>query len=163
MLGDFGGEWSMRNSLLTIGALAGGLLFAAPVVAQNGSIEGVWLTPQESEMTIGACVEGYCGYISRIVITDEIRAKYGDAVDAITNYTDYNNKNPALRDRPIQGLQILTLRAAKEPGHFEGEIYSPEDGNTYAGYLEVVGPDRLKLKGCAMMVLCQEQVWQRVR
>lgn len=153
----------MRNRLGILTALAGGLLFAAPALAQNVNIEGVWLTPSQSEMTISSCVEGYCGYISRIVITDEIRAKYGDEVDTVTNYTDYNNKNPALRDRPVHGLQILTLRAAAKPGSFEGEIYSPEDGNTYDGFLEVVGPDRLKLKGCAMMVFCQEQEWRRVR
>jgi uncharacterized protein (DUF2147 family) len=157
----------MRHPLISFLALAGGLMLAqlaTPALAQNRSaIEGVWLTPQQSEMQISSCVEGFCGYISRIVITDEIRAKYGDEVDTITNYTDYNNKNPALRNRPIQGLQILTLRAAAKPGHFEGEIYSPEDGNTYAGFLEVVDANTLKLKGCAMMILCQEQAWRRVR
>ncbi len=156
----------MTNASSSIRALIGGFsaaLLAAPSLGQSApGIEGVWLTPSQSEMTISSCVEGFCGYISRIVITDEIRAKYGDGVDAVTNYTDYNNKDPALRDRPIHGLRILTLRAAAEPGHYEGEIYSPEDGNTYAGFIEVVGPDVIKLKGCAMMVLCQEQVWRRI-
>jgi uncharacterized protein (DUF2147 family) len=144
-------------------ALLGATLAAAlPSLAQAGSlIEGTWLTPQASEMTISACVEGYCGYISKIVITDEIRAKYGDEVDAVAVYTDYNNKDRALRDRPIQGLQILTLRQTDE-SHFEGEIYNPEDGNTYMGFLEVKDANVLVLKGCAMMVLCQEQLWRRI-
>lgn len=133
---------------------------AAPALGQS-PLEGVWLTPQQSEMTISACVEGYCGYISKIVITEQTRAKYGDAVDTVEVYTDYNNKNPGLRDRPIQGLQILTLRM-KDDRNYEGEIYSPEDGNTYAGYIELLGPDRLKLKGCTMRVLCAEQEWKRV-
>lgn len=135
----------------------------AAAAAQAGSlIEGTWLTPAQSEMTISACVEGYCGYISKIVITDEIRARYGDAVDSVDTYTDAMNKDPRLRSRPVQGLRILTLRQAGDPWHFEGEIYNPEDGNTYAGYLEVTGPDTMKLKGCAMMVLCQEQEWVRI-
>jgi uncharacterized protein (DUF2147 family) len=147
------------SHLAVLGGLA--MLGSAPAAAAS-LIEGTWLTPQRSEMTVAGCVEGYCGYISRIVITDEIRARYGSAVDSAVVYTDYNNKDRALRDRPIHGLQILTLRRGADDWHYEGEIYNPEDGNTYAGFLEVKGPDTLVLKGCALMVLCQEQVWRRV-
>lgn len=137
------------------------LLAGTPANAAS-LIEGTWLTPQQSEMTVSVCVEGFCGYISKIVITDETRAKYGAQVDAVTVYTDYNNKDESLRDRPIEGLQILTLRPGADALHFEGEIYNPEDGNTYMGFLEVTGPDTMVLKGCAMMILCQEQVWTRL-
>ena len=114
-------------------------------------------------MTIARCVEGYCGYISKIVVPDHIIAKYGDDLKAIgTNYTDYNNKDPRLRDRPIQDLQILTLRRGSDPRLYEGEIYNPEDGNVYAGSVQVLGPNRIKLKGCVLYVLCQEQEWRRV-
>lgn len=150
-----------HSYLVSIGGMVLALM-AAPALGQSSVIEGTWLTPSQSEMTISSCVEGFCGYISRVVITEEIRAKYGDEVDAVANHTDAKNKDPSLRHRPIQGLQILTLRAAGDPWHYEGEIYSPEDGNNYAGYIEVLGPDEIKLKGCAMMVLCQEQVWRRV-
>jgi uncharacterized protein (DUF2147 family) len=135
-------------------------LAATPAQAQS-AIEGVWLTPQQSEMTINSCVEGFCGYISKIVITDEIRAKYGAEVDAIAVYTDYNNKDPNLKDRPIQGLQILTLRQT-DASHYQGEIYNPEDGETYEGFLSVTDTNSLVLKGCAMKVFCAEQVWRRV-
>lgn len=126
-------------------------------------IEGVWLTNTKSEMTIAPCAEGYCGYISKIVVPDHIVAKYGDELKAVgTNFTDYNNKDPNLRDRPIQGLQILTLRPGGNPWYFEGEIYNPEDGNVYSGSVEVLGADSLRLKGCVLYVLCQEQQWTRV-
>lgn len=143
-------------------------LAAGPAAAQTAAgpadvIEGVWLTDSQSEMTISRCLEGFCGYISKIVITDEIVAKYGNDVAAIgTNFTDYNNKNPALRNRPIQGLQILTLRQSRNRYVYEGEIYNPEDGNVYAGAVEVVSADSIKLKGCVLYVLCQEQLWTRV-
>jgi uncharacterized protein (DUF2147 family) len=151
----------MLPKLMFAGILgAGAGLSAVPSLAQS-AIEGVWLTPQQSEMTVNACVEGFCGYISKIVITEEIRAKYGPAVDTVTVYTDYNNENPALKDRPIQGLKILTLRQT-DASHFEGEIYNPEDGKTYDGFIELTGIDTLVLKGCAMRVFCAEQVWQRV-
>jgi len=142
-------------------------MMAWPAAAQTGAesaaiIEGVWLTDSKSEMTIARCVEGFCGYISKIVVPEDIVAQYGDQLAAIDTFTDYHNKDPALRDRPIQGLQILTLRGGGNPWYFEGEIYNPEDGNVYSGSVEVTGADSLKLKGCVLYVLCQEQVWTRV-
>ena len=78
------------------------------------------------------------------------------------SYTDVNNKDPNLKSRPIQGLQILTLRPTDNPYYYEGEIYNPEDGNVYAGSVEVLRDDAIKLKGCVLYVLCQEQEWARV-
>jgi uncharacterized protein (DUF2147 family) len=143
-------------------ALAAQLATAAEA-APNSPIEGVWLTTDKSEMTIRPCDEGYCGYISKIVVPDHIIAKYGDGLKALgDNFTDYNNKDPSLRNRPIQGLQILTLRPGNNPLYFEGQIYNPEDGNVYSGSVEMLGADNLKLKGCVLYVLCQEQQWVRV-
>lgn len=146
---------------------AAGLAVLAPLCMTGAAraealIEGVWLTPQQAEMTISACVEGFCGYITKVAITDEIRAKYGDGLDQVEVFTDYNNRDPALKARPIQNLQILTLRGTDSPWRFQGEIYSPEDGNTYAGELTILDADRLVLKGCALIVLCQEHIWTRV-
>ena len=153
-------QWSGRSVALGILAL---LLVTAAAGSPAAIIEGVWLTDTGSEMTIKPCVEGYCGYISKIVVPDHIVAKYGDDLKAIgTDFTDYNNKDPNLRSRPIQGLKILTLQPGGNPWFFEGEIYNPEDGNVYSGTIEVLGADTLKLKGCVLYVLCQEQEWTRV-
>lgn len=156
-----GKKWLGRIGAL--GILASSQMTAVAAGASGALIEGVWLTNTKSEMTIAPCAEGYCGYISRIVVPDHIVAKYGEDLKAVgTNYTDYNNKDPRLRDRPIHGLKILTLRPGNGPWHFEGEIYNPEDGNIYSGSVEVLGVDNLKLKGCVLYVLCQEQEWTRV-
>lgn len=127
-------------------------------------VEGVWRTPEQAEMTIAPCNDGFCGKLSRIVVTDDQTAKYG--VDAsslkVEDLTDMLNEKPELRGRPMLGLNILTLKATDNPWYFEGEIYNPGDGKTYTGTIEVQGPDSLKLKGCAFYVLCQEQQWVRV-
>lgn len=138
---------------------------AVPAQAVAGAlVEGTWVTPDKAEMTIAECLEGYCGTLSKIVISDEQVAAYGArAADIkVEDLTDTFNEDPALKGRPMLGLQILSLKATDNPWHFEGEIYNPRDGKTYAGYMEVTGADSVVLKGCALYVLCQEQTWTRV-
>ncbi|MEO6395387.1 MAG: DUF2147 domain-containing protein [Devosia sp.] len=132
---------------------------AGPVI-----IEGVWLTEKKSEMTIAPCPAGWCGYITKIVVPPEIKEKYGDDLAAIgDNYTDAMNPDPALRDRPILGLQILTLTATGRGKVFDGKIYNPENGKTYEGKLEVVNDNRVTLKGCVMFgMICQGEDWTRI-
>jgi len=142
-------------------------LAAGPAAAQQALpalIEGVWLTTAQTELTIVACPSGYCGHISKIVIPEAIKEKYGDQLESLdpAAFTDANNKDPALQGRPIQGLQILALRQTGNPMFYEGEIYNPEDGNVYSGSVEVLSVDLIRLKGCVLYVLCQEQDWSRI-
>ena len=157
---------TVARRLGRIGAFGAAALLqvtAAAAEAPAAVVEGVWLTAEKSEMTIARCGEGSCGYITKIVVPDHIIAEYGDELEAIgSDFTDYNNKNPELRSRPIQGLQILSLRPGSNPWHFVGDIYNPQDGNFYAGSVEIVGADSIRLKGCVLYVLCQEQEWTRV-
>jgi uncharacterized protein (DUF2147 family) len=146
--------------------LAGlGLALALPGSGMAGTlVEGTWVTPEQAEMTIEPCGTALCGTLSKIVITEQHVQQYGaDATSIeVEDLTDMFNEDPALKDRPMLGLQILTLRATDNPWHFEGEIYNPRDGKTYAGSMEVKGADTVVLKGCALIVLCQEQTWTRV-
>ncbi|HEV7274871.1 MAG TPA: DUF2147 domain-containing protein [Devosiaceae bacterium] len=150
------------SSYFCVALLAGSMPLATQ--AQDAAlIEGTWRTAEQSELTIAPCDVGYCGYITKIVVPDHIAAAYGEDLLALEgSFTDLNNKDPALRDRPIQGLQILTLRPGPDASRFEGDIYNPQDGNVYSGTLDVLGPDNLRLQGCVLYVLCQEQEWQRV-
>lgn len=153
----------MQHTRMTRFALVATAALASPTQAQQPApIEGTWLTAEASELTIAPCEGGYCGFITKIVVPEHIAAAYGEDLAALEgNFTDFNNKDPALRDRPIQGLQILALRPGGEPWRYEGEVYNPQDGNVYAGTVEVVAEDRLRLTGCVLYVLCQEQEWQR--
>ncbi|HEY9012762.1 MAG TPA: DUF2147 domain-containing protein [Devosia sp.] len=139
-------------------ALASGSASAAAL------IEGVWQTPDQAQMTIEQCEAGLCGKLSKIVITEQHSKQYGVQAESIRieDITDVFNKDPQKRDRPMLGLQILTLKATDNPWRFEGEIYNPQDGNTYTGEIKVRDADSIVLKGCALYVLCQEQTWTRV-
>jgi uncharacterized protein (DUF2147 family) len=61
---------------------------------------------------------------------------------------DRENPDPALRTRPLMGLQIMegfvfSGNATWEKGH----IYDPKSGNTYRGKITLDSPYRLFLKG----------------
>lgn len=129
-------------------------------------IEGIWQTQELSEVTIALCPHGFCGTLSKIVVpreglTDE---EYAAAqAMPVDSFTDMRNPDPALRSRPMLGLQILTLLTSTKPNIYDGEIYNPQDGNIYSGYVEMLGPDLLKLNGCVLYnLICQGQDWVRV-
>ena len=150
----------MRQALATLVALA----LSAPALAEPvHPIVGVWVTDEQAEVTVAPCDAGYCGYLSRIIIPEDRMANTGKkAADIdIASLTDVNNKDPLLKQRPLLGLEMLTLDTALSANAFEGDIYNPEDGNIYYGKLELIDRHQVKLTGCALVVLCQSQSWFR--
>lgn len=137
-----------------------------PVVPPLDPIEGTWQTLLLSEVTIVACPEGFCGSLSKIVVpTEGLTPEEIAAANAmpVESFTDQRNKDPDLRSRPMRGLQILTLHHGDKPGIYDGEIYNPQDGNTYSGYVEMLGPDQIRLNGCVLYnIVCQGEDWVRV-
>lgn len=132
--------------------------FVSPIV-------GTWVTQQLTEVTIEPCESGFCGYITKIVVPQDILDQYGaEQINALgeENFFDYNNKDPELRDRPILGLELLTLTHQTGPVRYEGTVYNPQDGETYEGFVEVTGPDTVMLNGCVFFNrICQGEEWTR--
>lgn len=166
----------MANGRLRLGIGAGlvlaGLMSVAaqePAVDPNrilDPLEGIWQTQELSEVTITLCPEGFCGTLSKIVVPREglTEAEYAAAqAMAVESFTDVRNPDPTLRDRPMLGLQILTLLPSSKPHVYDGQIYNPKDGNIYSGYVEMLGPDQMRLNGCVLYnLICQGQEWVRV-
>ena len=129
-------------------------------------IEGIWQTVELSEITISMCPEGFCGVLSKIVVPREglSEEEYAAAMAMPPeSFADVRNPDPALQSRPMLGLQILTLLPSVKPNVYDGEIYNPEDGNIYSGYVEMLGPDNIRLNGCVLYnIICQRQDWVRV-
>lgn len=153
---------ALSAGALAISLMVGGTAFAGA----QAPIEGVWRTLLKSEVTISPCPEGYCGVLSKIVVPAQNLSPEEAAAAAqmdVTEFTDARNKDPKLRNRPMLGLQILTLRPGNKPGIWDGEIYNPEDGNTYSGYMQMLGPDVVRLNGCVLFnVICRGEDWVRV-
>jgi uncharacterized protein (DUF2147 family) len=139
----------MRTSLSAALAL---LVLAAPATADAATpIAGRYVTEDGAGIvTIGPCGATMCGKLSTI-----LRKRPG-AAD-----TDVNNSDPALRNRPILGIAILS-GFTDEGKDWRGKIYDPRNGKTYKSIVSREGDGTLKVKGC-IAFLCKSQVWKPAR
>jgi uncharacterized protein (DUF2147 family) len=76
---------------------------------------------------------------------------------------DSNNPNPAERNHPTLGLHILRAMKPTTPGLWQGEVYNPVDGKTYASKISLTSPDVLRIEGCVLGFLCGGEDWTRVK
>lgn len=63
--------------------------------------------------------------------------------------TDILNPDPALRSRPLVGLEILSdCRPSKKKGRWDGgTVYSPKEGRRVRAYLQMIDENRFELRG----------------
>lgn len=129
-----------------IAAAAASTLLAPPAAAQR-SIDGTYVdSGGYVEITVAPCGNRRCGHITRI-----IRRKPGEP-----DY-DVHNDDPALRSRPILGIELLQdLRW--DDGAWRGQVYNPEDGGTYRTEVRPAANGALEVKGC-VVILCRTRVW----
>ncbi|PHY22210.1 DUF2147 domain-containing protein [Caulobacter sp. BP25] len=138
-----------RTTMIAAAAALGFL--ATPAFAAD--VTGVWQTPTNGgQVEIARCGNSLCG---KLVSSNHIREN--------PTLKDVRNKDESQRVRTLKNLQMLydfTGGPAKWTG---GKVYNPDDGGTYAGTIELIGDNQLKLKGCIVAPLCKTQVWTRLR
>ncbi|MBC2669954.1 DUF2147 domain-containing protein [Novosphingobium piscinae] len=114
---------------------------------------GRWQTESRHGIVeIARCAAGLCG---TLVASDGLRSN--------PDLRDSKNRDPALRQRNLRGLPMLQGFRWQDGAWSGGRLYNPEDGGTYSGTLTILGPDRLRLRGCIVWPLCKSQTWSRVR
>jgi uncharacterized protein (DUF2147 family) len=127
-----------------------GLLFvliASPAFAATP--KGDWLVEdQDAIIRIDSCGSALCG---TVVWTK----KQGGL--------DENNPDAAKRNRPIMGLQLLLGMKPASDGRWEGDVYNPENGKTYASRMWLKSDDTLRIEGCVLGFLCGGQDWTRTK
>jgi uncharacterized protein (DUF2147 family) len=140
-----------------------GLLAAALVLAHEARAEpgdqvfGVWLTQaKDGKVRIAPCASDpaqTCGVI--------LSGKAPDGRDARL-VTDIKNQDPALRSRPIVGLQIISgFHRDGTGGWTGGAIYDPVGGKTYKAKMGLGPNGALKVAGCVLF-FCRAETWTRV-
>ncbi|WP_026325870.1 DUF2147 domain-containing protein [Sphingomonas sp. Mn802worker] len=137
-----------RTAILT--ALTGSLALAAPAFAAQ-PISGRYLTEDGAALVeVGPCGGKTCGRIVRVL-------KHTPGAAA----TDVNNKDKALRSRPIIGMPVLS-EFADAGDDWRGRIYDPRNGKTYKSIVSRNADGSLKVQGC-IAFLCQTQTWRPAR
>lgn len=128
-----------------------------PADAQTSlDISGRWATPGfGSIVEFTPCANGKETMCGRILWLWE------EAGASKHTRTDKRNPDRALRSRAVVGIEIARGLRQTAPGVWsDGALYNPDDGQTYVGAIKL-RDGLLELKGCAMGVFCQTQVWRR--
>ncbi len=118
---------------------------ASAAKAQSDRIVGYWLTDEGQSQIEIYKVDGN-KYNGRIVWLEEPLEDDG------THKVDKENPDRSLRNRRLQGLEILagfTYNSSKQEWE-GGRIYDPENGRTYDAFMRLDGHNTLKLRGYVM-------------
>jgi uncharacterized protein (DUF2147 family) len=114
--------------------------------AEPGDILGQWKTDGgDSQLEIFQCGKKICGKIVWLKVP-----KYIDSNDGPVGKTKVDRKNPspALRNRPILGLQIMKgFVPERNKRWVNGTCYNPETGKSYKSTMKLVSPGKLELRG----------------
>ncbi|OFX10577.1 MAG: hypothetical protein A2516_09065 [Alphaproteobacteria bacterium RIFOXYD12_FULL_60_8] len=149
------GHWKCRR---LIGATFLVALFAVGAAwAKPASPVGIWLHPnQRIHVEIVPCENRLCGQI--------VWFRWPNDAEGLP-LVDLKNPNPALRGRPLMGLQVLDGLLRAEDGTWgNGRIYNPDDGAEYQANMSIGDDDAVRVRVFRLMPIFGETlIWTRVR
>src|ERR1700674_1053004 len=114
--------------------------------ADPNDITGQWQTDGgRSSIEIVGCGEKLCGKVVGLTHPNYLFSKDGPVGSP---KVDGKNPDPALRNRPIIGLQVIEGLTATGANRWEhGTCYDPESGNSYKCKMHLEKPGRLEVRG----------------
>lgn len=127
---------------------------AAFTTCANADPSGLWREKGGGTVRIGRCGAGYCAWIASV----------SPATDPATGKprTDKNNVDPAKRDRPLVGIQVLFAMKPSGSKQWSGRLYDEDRGQTFTGNLVEVDANTVRIEGCGMG-MCGGEALSRVR
>lgn len=139
----------MRSVLTALVVL---LITALPAAADG--IQGLWFTTgDKAKVEVKDCDGLLCGNI--VWLKDPVGSDGQPLHDA-------NNEDPAMQSRPIMGLPILLGLAPKGENLWVGQVYSPEEGQTFDVELKLAKSDLIEITGCGLGgLICETRPWKR--
>jgi uncharacterized protein (DUF2147 family) len=128
------------------------LLLSAPAAAAD--IHGLWFTTgAKAKVDVKDCDGLLCGNI--VWLQDPVGEDGQPLHDA-------NNEDPSMRQRPIMGMPILLGLTPQGENLWVGQVYSPEEGETFDVELRLVRADRIEITGCGLAgLICETRPWKR--
>jgi uncharacterized protein (DUF2147 family) len=116
-----------------LGALTVATSLFAVDLARADDPTGLWRTEASTyQYRIARCGDVWCVYLAWVA----------------ENVRDEQNPDPAKRDRWVIGIVVVADGKPDGTNRWKGNGYWIRNGNTYAGYAELVNNDTLKVSGC---------------
>jgi uncharacterized protein (DUF2147 family) len=135
-------QFGQLNAPVAIGAILLCFAFAGSAAAETHSGPfGLWLAEGGSaKVRIALCADALCGHV------EWLHAPLGRNGCPLR---DERNPTKGLRDRPVEGLKILSGLKPSDQGDtwVDGAIYDPGSGSTYRCTLRIIDDDTLELRG----------------
>ena len=134
--------------LQTIAIVGPLFLTLFPLVhAGDADVLGKWITSEgKSHIEIRRCDQGLCGKV--VWLRDPVYPADDEKGMAGKKKVDRNNPDPALRNKPILGLNVLRGFRNNSGNVWEhGSIYDPQNGKTYKCKLTLTNPKQLDVRG----------------
>ena len=132
-------------------------LLPGNALAASPDAKGFWLTENNKAIVEFSECEGQkmCGHI---VCTANPRDETGKLK------LDVENPNPDRRDQPVCGIKLIgNMTPVSQTEYKDGWVYNPRSGETYSAKVEMISPDRLKMRGfLGISLLGKSQTWTRV-
>ncbi|MES1972181.1 MAG: DUF2147 domain-containing protein [Pseudomonadota bacterium] len=134
--------------------LAAVALLGADVAAPPNPLIGRWRTEKRNGIVeLAPCGPAICGKVLD-----------GAPLRANPDQRDVRNRDAALRVRRVMGLRVLEGFTGGPRTWTGGPMYDPDTGDgASSGYLTLLNPDTLQVKGCIVAFLCRTQTWTRIR
>jgi uncharacterized protein (DUF2147 family) len=137
-------------------------LTAGAHAAGPDDILGVWNNQEkDAKIEIYKCGSACCGKV--VWLKEPVYPVDSQEGVPGTEKLDHNNPAPALRKRPVMGLEIMH-GFTFDGGNLwkNGKIYDPKNGKTYSGRIKLVSPDRLDLRGyIGISLIGRTSAWTR--
>jgi uncharacterized protein (DUF2147 family) len=139
---------NFRKKMMRLWILLPIFLFSAGTAfgADKDDILGVWKT-EKGDVTLEffPCGEKICGKIISLQEPRYTKEKDGPIGEG---KVDRKNPDPALRNRPILGLQVMKdVTATGKKTWGGGTCYDPQSGKSYKCKMKMVSRTKLKMRG----------------
>jgi uncharacterized protein (DUF2147 family) len=133
----------MNQTMRLVGTAAFAIMLAGTAFAQQQagtkSPVGTWKM-ENGKVTVEVAFCGASNICAKIVALAKPLNKQGKPK------VDKENPNPALRTRPLIGLQLINGMVPDGENRWKGQIYNADDGNVYRS-TAVVSGDTMLVKG----------------
>ena len=126
--------------------------FSSGLTAQ---VTGMWKTIDDRDGSEKSVIEIY-------EQGGKLHGRVTKLLDGAT-YTTCDRCPGDQKGKPLVGMTIIHDLVKTPTGGTDGKVMDPNNGKTYDCYVELVSPDRLKLRGyIGVSALGRSQIWHRV-